>query len=96
MSFAIEGKSGIIAAIDYREKNVIAAYRPLATEVGLVVKQDTAELYQVIRDQLKAVVPVLLLLVVVGIYFLRTQLKPLVSRLIYLTQVRYGFTTGRR
>ena len=82
MSFAVAGQSGIIASVDYREKNVIAAYSPLAPGVGLVVKQETAELYHVIRDQLKAVVPALLLLVVVGVIFLRSQLRPLVARLI--------------
>lgn len=82
MSNAVEGKSGIIASVDYREKNVMAAYNPLAPGLGLVVKQDTAELYHVIRDQLKAVVPALLLLVVVGVLFLRSQVKPLATRLI--------------
>jgi diguanylate cyclase (GGDEF)-like protein/PAS domain S-box-containing protein len=82
MSLAVDGKSGIGASVDYREKNVMAAYGPLAPGVGLVVKEETAELYQVIRDQLKAVVPALLLLVVVGVIFLRSQLKPLTTRLI--------------
>jgi PAS domain S-box-containing protein len=60
----------------------MAAYGPLAPGVGLVVKEETAELYHVIRDQLKVVVPALLLLVVVGVLFLRSQLKPLAARLI--------------
>lgn len=47
-----------------------------------MVKEETAELYHVIRDQLKVVVPALLLLVVVGVLFLRSQLKPLAARLI--------------
>ena len=82
MSYAVDGKSGIIATVDYRGKNVMAAYNPLAPGLGLVVKQDTAELYHVIRDQLKAVVPALLLLIVVGVLFLRSQVKPLATRLI--------------
>ena len=82
MSYAVDGKSGIIASVDYHEKNVMAAYNSLAPGLGLVVKQETAELYHVIRDQLKAVVPALLLLVVVGVLFLRSQVKPLATRLI--------------
>ncbi len=82
MSYATEGKSGILASVDYREKNVMAAFAPIAPGVGLVVKEETAELYQVIRDQLRAVVPTLLLLVLVGMIFLRSQLKPLAARLI--------------
>jgi diguanylate cyclase (GGDEF)-like protein/PAS domain S-box-containing protein len=82
MSYAVDGKSGIIASVDYHEKNVMAAYNPLAPGLGLVVKEDTAELYHVIRDQLKTVAPVLLLLVVVGVLFLRSQVKPLATRLI--------------
>jgi hypothetical protein len=38
----------------------------------LVVKEDTAELYAVIRDQLKAVAPVLLVMVMLGALFLRS------------------------
>jgi hypothetical protein len=72
MSFAVDGKSGIIAAMDYRSMNVEAAYAPLAPGVGLVVKEDTAELYAVIRDQLKAVAPVLLVMVMLGALFLRS------------------------
>lgn len=82
MSYAVDGKAGIIASVDYHEKNVMAAYNPLAPGLGLVVKQETAELYHVIRDQLKAVVPALLLLVVVGVLFLRSQVKPLATRLL--------------
>ena len=81
MFYAVEGHSGVIAGIDYREHNVVAAYAPLASGLGLVVKEDTKELYSVIRDQLKAVVPVLLFLVVISILLLRSQLKPLATRL---------------
>ena len=82
MSYAVDGQSGIIASVDYHEKNVMAAYSPLYKGLGLVVKQETAELYHVIRDQLKAVVPALLLLVVIGVLVLRSQVKPLTTRLI--------------
>ena len=82
MSLAIDGKSGIVISVDYREQNVVAAYMSLAPEVGLVVKEDAAELYSVIRDQLKAMIPVLLFLVMVGAFFLRFQLRPIAARLL--------------
>ena len=81
MSYAVAGQSGIIASIDYHEHNVVAAYAALAPGLGLVVKEDTNELYGVIRDQLKAVVPVLLFLVAISAWFLRSQLKPLATKL---------------
>lgn len=82
MSYALDGRTGIIASVDYRNKNVIAAYGPLAPGLGLVVKEDTAELYHAVRDQLKAVFPALLILAGVGTLLLRFQLKPLAARLI--------------
>lgn len=81
MSFAVAGKSGIVSRIDYRRKNVLAAFTAVAPGLGLVVKQDTSELYGVIRQQLKFALPALLLLIVIGVLFLRTQLKPLSARL---------------
>ena len=81
MSYAVEGQAGIIASVDYRKHNVVAAYTPLAPGLGLVVKEDTEELYGVIRDQLKAVIPVLLFLIALSTFFLRSQLKPLAARL---------------
>ena len=82
MSFAVEGKSGIISRVDYRGKNVMAAFTAIAPGMGLVVKEDTSELYSVIREQLKIALPALLLLIMLGILFLRTQLKPLSARLV--------------
>ena len=82
MSFAVEGKSGLIFRVDYRGKNVMAAFTTVAPGLGLVVKEDTSELYAVIREQIKIALPVLLLLIMMGVIFLRTQLKPLSARLV--------------
>ena len=82
MTFAVDGKSGIITSVDYRAKNVVAAYAPLAPGVGLVVKEDIVELYTVIHNQLKAVIPALLLLITLGAIFLRSQLRPIAARLL--------------
>lgn len=82
MSFAVDGSSGMMASLDYKNQNVIAAFGPLAPGIGLVVKQDTAELYAPIRDQLKAMTPSLFLLAAIGMFILRSLLRPLVVRLI--------------
>ncbi len=82
MSLAIDGEAGLAPAIDYWGNTVLAAYAPVAPKLGLVVKQDAAELFLVIRRQLTFLVPSLLLLLVLGAVLMRLQLKPLVARLI--------------
>ena len=82
MSNAVNGKEGLIATLDYKGNNVMAAYAPLADNLGLVVKQDSTELFGVVRTQLKLVVPVLLLVLLGGALLMRMQIRPLVARLI--------------
>ncbi|MES2826160.1 MAG: EAL domain-containing protein [Pseudomonadota bacterium] len=82
MKIALGGKAGIIESLDYHGNNVVAAYGLLAPTLGMVNKQDAVELYTDIREQLKIVVPLLILLVVVGVILLRSQLKPLAHKLI--------------
>ena len=82
MSYAVDGKEGLIATLDYKGNNVMAAYAPLSENLGLVVKQDSTELYSVVRKQLALVIPVLLLLLLGGAMLMRMQIRPLVARLI--------------
>ncbi|WP_426107715.1 diguanylate cyclase domain-containing protein [Massilia sp. TSP1-1-2] len=82
MSLAVDGKEGLLAMLDYKGNNVMAAYAPLSDNLGLVVKQDSIELYSVVRTQLKLVIPVLLLLLLGGALLMRMQIRPLVARLI--------------
>ncbi len=83
MELAVQGKSGLFKGLDYRNRNVFAAYRPLSSNgLGLVVKKDTAELFAPIREQLVWGIAVLLVLVAIGAAVLRSQLKPLASRLV--------------
>ncbi|MFZ6657485.1 diguanylate cyclase domain-containing protein [Undibacterium sp. TJN19] len=81
MSYAIDGKAGLIATLDYKGHNVMAAFAPLNRNLGIVVKQDTTELYGAIRAQLSSVTPALLLILVLGVLVMRSQIKPLVKRL---------------
>lgn len=83
MSHALDGHAGVITAKDYRQQNVIAAYGPIGDlGLGMVLKIDTAELYDPIRRPLEYAVPLLLLLIVLGTFLLRWQVTPLVRRLI--------------
>ena len=83
MNHAVQGQSGIFHGLDDRGDNVIAAYGPLNdTGLGLIVKQNAEELYQPIRAQLQWNVPLLLLLVAIGAIVLRSQVTPLVSKLL--------------
>jgi diguanylate cyclase (GGDEF)-like protein/PAS domain S-box-containing protein len=83
MSYAVEGQSGVIKTLDYRAQQVIAAYGPTgAPGLGIVVKQDVAELYQPIRSELQWATPILLLFVVSGVWLLRSQVKPLATKLL--------------
>lgn len=83
MSYAVDGKAGIFKGLDYRGKNVIAAYGPLTTTgLGIVIKKDTEELFAPVREQLQWSIPLLLLLVTLGAMLLRSQIRPLASRLL--------------
>ena len=82
MSKAVDGLSGTFKGRDYRGNNVISAYLPLATRgLGLVIKEDTDDLFAPIRDQLHWGLPMLLLLVVAAVILLRSQVRPLIMRL---------------
>lgn len=81
MQLGIAGQTGNISAIDYRGHNVTAAYGLLAPGVGIVVKQDAAELYAAIRQSLQSGLPLLLLVTLIGASMLYLQLKPLTRQL---------------
>ena len=82
MQLAIAGQWGYVLAVDYRHQNVIAAYGSLAPNFGIVVKQDTAEMYGVMRDALRFGVPFIGAIALLGALLLHFQLKPLVARML--------------
>ncbi len=83
MSYALAGRQGEIVAHDYRRREVVAAYSPVAKlGLGMVLKVDSAELFQPIQGQLKYIVPLLLGLLACGAVLLRWQVMPLVRRLV--------------
>lgn len=83
MSYAVEGLSGIFQGRDFRGNYVIAAYGPLtANGLGMVVKQDADELFQPIRVQFHWYGLLLILLVGAGALLLRSQVTPMVSKVL--------------
>lgn len=83
MSYALEGKTGIIPALDYRRHNVIASYAPIGKlGLGMVSKIDSTELYEPIGEQLLWSLFLLLVLIAVGMWILYLLVMPLVRRLV--------------
>ena len=82
MHYALTGKTGLIFAKDYRAESVVAAYAPIGSlNLGMVLKIDQAELYHPVAEQLKVIVPLLMLMLLLGILLLRWLLMPLVRKL---------------
>ncbi len=81
MELALRGEEGVVMTIDYRKSNVVAAYGEIHGGLGLVVKQDTKEVYAPIREALKTGAPIILLVAVAGAALLYLQLNPLARRL---------------
>lgn len=82
LAFAIAGQGGHVHMLDYRGKNVIAAYGPLAPGLGMVAKEDTEEVYAVIREALQYGVPFVLAICALGVLLLHSQLRPLAERML--------------
>ncbi|HEU4851005.1 MAG TPA: GGDEF domain-containing protein [Telluria sp.] len=81
MQLALSGHEGIVHAIDYRGRNVLAAFGQIAPGLGIVAKQDTAEAYAGIREALAISAPVIAVTSLLGAMFLFSQLTPLVAKM---------------
>lgn len=80
---ALRGETGVIITRDYRAQNVVAAYGPVGDlGLGMVVKIDAAEIFQPIREQLQIVIGLMFILVVGGTLLLRSQIRPLATKLV--------------
>lgn len=83
MGLALQGRTGTRVAVDYRGKDVIASFAPLpGTRLGLVIKQDSSEIFAPIRQRLLFMLPMLGALVGVGLWLLRSQVHPLAVNLL--------------
>jgi len=83
MSYALDGRTGVVTSHDYRGKKVEAAYtavRPFG--LGVVLKIDTEELYASVRKQIFYVAPYILGLMLTGVLLIRWRVLPLVRKLV--------------
>jgi diguanylate cyclase (GGDEF)-like protein/PAS domain S-box-containing protein len=80
MTGALAGDSGIINSIDYRGREVLAAFAPVSnTGLGLVVKMDISEVYAPVKQHLMTALPVILAMALLGLWFIRLRVKPLIN-----------------
>ena len=80
MTYALARQSGIASLTDYRGHKVLAAYVPVAaTGLGLVLRKDLSEIYAPIRAQLLFALPLILVLVTVGWWLIRSRVRPLIT-----------------
>lgn len=83
MSRALDGFTGVVAAIDYRGARVIAAHGPIPlTGLGLVVKIDADELYRPVLDDSRYGLPLMAALLGAGLLLLWRQVRPLARQLL--------------
>lgn len=83
MSYALDGKTGVVTAVDALGESVISAYAPIGNlGLGMVVKIRTAELYVAVKRQLSYTLGAILVLVVIGMFLLRWQITPLARNLV--------------
>jgi protein-histidine pros-kinase len=83
MARALRGETGTTVTQDYRAQNVLAAFGPVGDlGLGMVLKVDTAEVFQPIREQGQLALGLLLLFVAGGTLLLRSQVRPLAAKLI--------------
>jgi len=83
MSLALTGSSGFIVSRNSRGERSAAAYLPVGgLGLGMVLRINTAELYEPIQDQARYVLPILLLLLVGGGILMRWQVMPILRQLV--------------
>ncbi|HKU69360.1 MAG TPA: diguanylate cyclase [Burkholderiales bacterium] len=82
MDLAIEGETGVMETIDYRQRQVLSAYAPVGNYgLGIVLKMDHAEIFEPLRTRLAYLVPLMVLVLSIGVLVLRLAVKPLAARL---------------
>ena len=83
MAHALTGETGFVTSRDYRQHEVVAAYAPVGNlGLGMELKLDRAELYAPVWNQLRYLIPLLLVVFIIVQLLLRWLLFPLVARLV--------------
>ncbi|SFE06689.1 ATP-binding protein [Nitrosomonas sp. Nm166] len=80
ISYALDGKSGVIAVKDYRQIPVIEAYAPLRTiGLGMILKLDEGELFRPVNEELKIIILYLAGLIIAEILLLNWFVRKLIK-----------------
>ncbi|MEK6595235.1 MAG: cache domain-containing protein, partial [Pseudomonadota bacterium] len=80
ISYALDGKSGVIAVKDYRQVPVIEAYAPLRTiGLGMILKLDEEELFRPVTEELKNIILYLAGLIIAEILLLNWFVRKLIT-----------------
>jgi diguanylate cyclase (GGDEF)-like protein/PAS domain S-box-containing protein len=82
IGLALDGARGVHKLIDREGNEAIAAYAPVGNlGLGMVLRQNTVELYAPIREQLLQLVPLIAILIVAGIAVMHSLIVPLAREL---------------
>jgi diguanylate cyclase (GGDEF)-like protein len=82
MSYALQGKTGLVETRDYRKQQVIAAYGPVGgLGLGMVVKMDAAELLAPVHRNLLLIVAICVPLIGGGALLMRRQVLPMAQKM---------------
>ena len=77
---AVLGETKTTIVFDYRREQVMASIGPVGkTGLGMALKIDMHELYEPIRNQFYASLPVFMLLIIFSLVLMRIKLKPLID-----------------
>ena len=82
MRRALSGEFGRVITVDYLGHDVLAVYGLLAPGLGIVVKEDTFELYAPIRSALRLGIPLLSVIAFLGAVLLYLQFRPLAAQML--------------
>ena len=83
ISRALLQQTGVMSVKDFRRTAVLAAYAPIRSSgLGLVLKTDSIELLAPIRHRLNLLALLLLPMIAVGTWILRSQVRPLANKLV--------------
>lgn len=83
MARALSGYTGLTVTHDYRNRQVVAAFMPIAaTGFGTVLKVDASDLYAPIWQTLPYIIPGLAIMVIVGTLLLHWLIAPLIRHVL--------------
>ena len=82
VALAVNGARGVQKLIDRQGNEAIAAYAPVANlGLGMVLRQNTVELYAPIREQLLQLVPLIAIMLAAAVAVLHSLIMPLAREL---------------